>query len=299
MVENKTPKLNSMKKYIFFIAMNILSYNVFSQTFEKKYFGKDYLRYKGSFLKIKPDAVAGFDFAFYENFKYCKEIRSQNVIYPDSQYNFVTLKDSLANKVFIVDNIVDQEGLAIVNTSAYLNPIFMLKDTSTKQIIYYKYDSKFETNFPFNILKLTASKTEVCNKISKEIDDFTGEIKFSSPLSTDLKINSLIIYKYINKSKITYYLSLMTHGSTVNLNETEVKVLFTNGSKWVKNYKINVEADSQGFEYSTFIPLSNLDLKTFETNSIKKFRLYIHDEEVDSNDAEQFKIFVKCIIAKH
>ncbi len=105
----------------------------------------------------------------------------------------------------------------------------------------------------------------------------------------------MIIYKHINKGKSVYYLSLRTYGSTVNVNETGVIILFTDGTKWTRQSKIDVDAESSGFEYSAFITLALTDLTTFSTKKIKKFRLYIYDEVVNSSDADKFKLFVKCV----
>ena len=81
----------------------------------------------------------------------------------------------------------------------------------------------------------------------------------------------------------------------MSVNKTGVIILFTDGTKWTRQSEIDVDAESDGFEYSAFIPLTQEDLITFSTKKIKKFRLYIYDEEIGSCDADRFKIFVKCI----
>ena len=127
------------------------------------------------------------------------------------------------------------------------------------------------------------------------MDEFTGVKKFSSPLSSSMEISSVIIYKDINKGKATFYLSLRAYGSTVSVNGNGAIILFTDGTKWSKNIKIDVEAEDKGFEYSTFIPLTLADLTILSTKKIKKFRLYIYDEELNPFEADKFKVYVKCI----
>ncbi|SFI14112.1 SRPBCC family protein [Halpernia frigidisoli] len=170
-----------------------------------------------------------------------------------------------------------------------------MKDTASGQKIYYKYDKEYEHNFPFNTSKIKYPTDYFCSKIEKEKDEFTSELKFSSPLMSGRQISPMIIYKHINKGKSVYYLSLHTNGSTVNVNESGVIILFQDGTKWTRSSKIDVDAGSNGFDYSSFITLTSTDLLTFSTKKIKKFRLYIYDEDVDPSSAEKFKLYTECI----
>jgi hypothetical protein len=105
-----------------------------------------------------------------------------------------------------------------------------------------------------------------------------------------------LIYKYVKKGKPTlYYLGLRTYGSTVNVYEKGVTILFDDGTKWYKQSKIDVQADNNGFEYSAFILLNASDLLTFTTKKIKKFRLYIYDGAINTSDADKFNLFIKCV----
>lgn len=267
-------------------------------TFEHNYLGDEFSLYKGVLLKLIDNPISGFDHTFYSDLKYCQSAYDNNVIYPDSKYNFVTVKDSLKNKTFLVENIIDKTGQEWNETSKtdyFAKPLFVLKDTLTGQKIYYKYDKEYEHNFPFNTSKINYPADYFCSKIEKEKDEFTSELKFSSPLMNGRQISPMTIYKHINKGKAVYYLSLRTSGSTVNVNETGVIILFQDGTKWTRASKIDVDAGSNGFDYSTFITLTPADLSTFSTKKIKKFRLYIYDEEVNSSDADRFKLYTECI----
>lgn len=281
-----------MKRIILILTILTFGTKSNAQTFEHNFLGEDFLQYKGIFLRLKEDAISGFEYNFYAELKYCQSAYDNNVIYPEAKYKFSTEKDSLKNRVFIIDNIIDKNGTAwdsIATTTFLDKPFFVLKDTLTKQIIYYKYDRENAYNFPFKTSKIVYDEKIFCSKIEREVDDFTGEIKVSSPFS------SMIIYKYINKGKTLYYLSLRAYGSTVNVNETGVTILFADGTKWMRQSKIDVDAESSGFEYSAFINLTSADLNIFTSKKIKKFRLYIYDEEVNSSDADKFKLYVKCV----
>lgn len=271
----------------------ILAINSNAQTFESNFLGEDYLLYKGVLFKLKDNADPGyFSYTFYSDLKYFQsDYEDINVIYPEKEYHFNTIKDSLANRIFIVEDIVDKNGGAYTGSSfLYGPPIFILKDTTTKQKIYYKYDSKDESKFQFNTSKIVLDE-KIYSKMVRNVDDFTDVIELYPYYGT----SSMNIHKYIRKTGTFYYLWLDTHGSTVVVDGTGVIILFTDGTKWTNPEKIDVEADSKGFEYHAFITLTQADLITFSTKKIKKIRLYIFDEEVNSFDADKFKIFAKCI----
>jgi hypothetical protein len=287
------------KKLLLLIVLGTTFLKVQAQTtFEHNFLGDEFYLYKGVLLKLIDNPISGFGHTFYSDLKYCQSSYDNNVIYPDTKYNFNTVKDSLMNRIFLIENIVDktgQEWNESSKTDYSAKPLFVLKDTLSGQKIYYKYDKEYEHNFPFNTSKITYPADYFCSKIEKEKDEFTNELKFSSPLMSGRQISPMTIYKHINKGKSVYYLSLRTNGSTVNVNESGVIILFQDGTKWTRASKIDVDAGSNGFDYSAFISLTPADLLTFTTKKIKKFRLYIYDEEVNSSDADRFKLFTECI----
>lgn len=285
-------------KHIIFLVIILTSIKSNSQTFQNNFLGKDFQLYKGVLLKINEEPAASFDHTFYSDIKYCQSPLNSNVIYPDTRHNYRTVKDSLKNKVFIVYDIIDKTGQRWNENSkndSFSKPIFVLKDTISAQYIYYKYDEEYEFNFPFNTSKINYPTDYFCSKIEKTIDDFTDEIKFSSPSINGYKDSSVKIYRFLDKIKNTYYLKLRTYGSTLNINEKGVIILFDDGTKWSRASEISVDTDSNRYVYSAFITLSTADLLIFSTKKIKKFRLYIYDEEVDKNYAEKFKQYVNCI----
>ena len=270
-----------------------------AQTFQENFLGEDFMQYKGALLKLKEDAISGFSHTFYNDLKYCQKMYDDNVIYPDSKYSFKTVQDSLKNRVFKVENIVDKDGNTFAGGSYFDKPIFVLKDTKTDQTIYYKYDKKYDFNFPFLTSEIELDTEALCAKIERRVDDFTDQVSLNSPIIDGRQLASMIIYKTIKGSKTVYSLSLQTYGSTVNVGESGAIILFDDGTKMNKpSEKISVDTDDRGFEYSAFITLSETEVKSLTTKKIKKFRLYIYDEEVNPGEADKFTHYVQCVIDK-
>jgi hypothetical protein len=199
------------------------------------------------------------------------------------------------NRIFKVDDIVDKNGNPYNSSPIIEKPIFIIRDTSSKQIIYYKYDYDYESNFPFLTPVDVLNETKLCPKIEKNIDEFTGLVKFNSPLRNGHSIANVIFYKEINKTRTVYYLSLHTKGSTVVVDGTGATILFSDGTKLTKQIKIDVKPEESGFDYSTFISLTLNDLNVLTEKKIKAFRLYIFDEDVSLVDAYRFKVYANCI----
>ena len=96
-----------MKQIFSLLTLILICLTSNAQKFEHNYLGKDFLLYKGAFFKLKEDAsVDGFSHAFYSDLKYCQSSYDKNVIYSAKEYYFNTAKDSLLNRVFIVENII-------------------------------------------------------------------------------------------------------------------------------------------------------------------------------------------------
>lgn len=270
-----------------------------AQTFYENYLGPDFLMYKGALFKLKDNAISGFSHSFFSDLKNCQRMYDNNVIYPETRYTFNTEKDSLKNRIFRVEEIIGKDGSAFLPNVSLDKPIFILRDTTTKQAIYYVYDKEYEHNFPFLTSKITLDVNVICAKIEHQKDDFTNEITINNPIIEGSSVSPMIIYKIIKNGKVSYFLSLHTYGSTINVGGTGVIILFDNGTKLNKpTIKIDVEYDGTGYEYSAWIPLTEIEVKTLTTKKISKFRLYVYDEEVNSSFAEKFSVYVKCVIER-
>lgn len=143
-----------------------------------------------------------------------------------------------------------------------------------------------------------------CSEVEKQVDDFTGEIFFSYYPATSMngyKMTVLII-KTINKAKkASYSLFLYAYGNYIEYDGTEVTILLTDGTKWKRYAKINVDVGNvdvsgEEFRYKTSVPLTNQDLVMFSTKTIKKYRLEAFDVELNPDMAIDFSKYVKCVM---
>jgi hypothetical protein len=289
-----------MKKiYIFFTLFFLKFSNIYSQNFNNIFLGDDFIQYKGALLKIRDNSKSGFDNTFYSDLKYCQKLFDNNVMYPETKFTFKTAKDSLVNRIFLVEDIIGKDAKPFISGSILDKPIFILRDTSSKQVIYYLYDTKYEHNFPFLTSEIKLDINSICSKIEFNKDDFTNEVTFNNPIIDGQNISSIILYKTLKNGKVNYSLSLRTYGSTLNVGKTGVIILFNDGTKLNKpSIKIDVDTDDKGFKYSAYIPLSETEVKSLVNKKIDKFRLYIYDEDVSQGFAEKFTYYVKCLILK-
>lgn len=262
-----------------------------SQSFKKLFLGEDYLMYKGLYFVLDPNRSPVTWYAFSEDLEHSiKDIHSDGFISkPDTSHITV---DSIENRYLFVENIINDSRTSIDHT---FRPIFALRDTISKRLIYYRYDIRNEFNFPFLTSKINYEKQNFCTEMSWSIDDFTGEKRIATPLSSNLKMLNTSMSRHINKGLNTYYLSLHAPGGTATVDGKGAYVLFTDGTKWYRNVKISVDADSDGFQYSAFIPINKSDLVLFSQKKINKIRLYIYDSEIDSHESEKFKAYVNCL----
>ena len=286
-------------KFTLLVISLLLFNNIIAQQFHTNFLGKDFINYKNTFFKINPTSDKGYSYSFYSKIGDCEKSYNENVIYPVNNEIYRTNKDSLLNKVFLVENIFTKKGIVINDVNLLEEPVFLLKELNTNNYIYYKYDVSSEYYFPFLTSEIKYNTIALCEKIERVVDEFTNEISINSPFSEADFNSPVVLYKSIKNGKSVYYLSLDTYGSTLNVLEKGVSILFTDGTKFNKPLtSIDVDADGDGYKYSAFIPLTLLETKFFTTKQIKKFRLYIYDEEVSTTFSEKFKHYVKCVIEK-
>ncbi|HLU86483.1 MAG TPA: hypothetical protein VKZ44_01935 [Taishania sp.] len=274
--------------------------NLSAQQFQRNFLGDNFMLYKNALLKINDRTAPGaFNSAFYSDLSYCQELYDKNVIYPEKRSPNETSKDSLINRVFLVKDIIDKYGNPYRGSSSINHPIFELEDTTSNQIIYYIYSERYEYNFPFIVYNVATDfdLDYICSLIEKKTDDFTNEIKLNSPLTVNTEVAPLIIYKTIKNNQVIYNLALQTYGVTFNSNQSGVIILFDDGTKMNKpSTKVNVDYSNSGYEYRSFIFLTENDMKILSTKRIKKFRLYIYDKEIEPMYSNKFTKLVKCIM---
>jgi len=286
------------KSTLILLLLLLNSYSGSAQEYRNEFLGVDYMSYKGTLLILKEKPISGFNYSFYGDLKFCQKVSDGNVLYPEVNNRASTEKDSLRNKVFQVEDVVGKDGNPFISKSSYDNPIFILRDTVTDQRIFFIYHTRDEHKFPF-LTSLTIDPTKICERIERTVDDFTGEVRLNSPLSEGRLISPVGLLKSITDGKSSYYLSLHTSGETVNFGQKGAIVLFADGTKISKpSAEINVTYNTNKFEYRAFVPITEAELKMLQTKSIKKFRLYIYDEEISEGLSERFMHYVQCLAVK-
>nr|DAZ32128.1 MAG TPA: hypothetical protein [Caudoviricetes sp.] len=135
------------------------------------------------------------------------------------------------------------------------------------------------------------------DNLGRFVDDFTDEIKISSPTmiysDNDIFIAPTKILKFINAlGKEEYYLSLYTTGLSYTTDNSGIIILFDDGAKWNKNIKCDcIGINDDGYwQYTALIKITPSELNVFANKVIKKFRLYIHDEEYYGYSKKNFAI---------
>ncbi len=136
-------------------------------------------------------------------------------------------------------------------------------------------------------------KSDPCSLLYKEYDEIEGRTKIRSPLYYPYSI-----HKTYSGTDTTYYLSLVAIGYTLNSIEKGVIILFQDSSQWKSDAKVEPGVTyGEGWKYSAFISLTKADIAIFKSKRIKKYRLYIYDQDV--KDPEEFRLIIDCISRVH
>lgn len=189
--------------------------------------------------------------------------------------------DSLVAKKFKVIDIIDFQR--------YGERKYKLKLENPKiGILYYDYDPTLKLIYPFVLL--SKETNEYCSQLTRTIDKFNGDVTIDTPL-----LNSISYTKVISKKTSKLYMSVRQNGATLNVGEYGLTILFSNGKKLTKpSAKISVDAGSDGWDYSVFIPLLPTDIKLLSENIITDVKLYIYDGSI--TNGSELKDLLNCII---
>lgn len=292
-----------MKRATLFLILFLITQNILSQEYYTIFLGEDFIQYKGSLFKCKT-ITSPLVRQFYNNLENCQSALDNNVIYPHNKQKGRTLNDSLINKIFIVERIINKAGDDFSIKDGFTNgPIFILADTLTKEKIYYRYNPFNADLFPFYVANLSFDNELYCKKIEFHYDEFSKTKGFYSPSTISNNVCPLSIHKMISNNQTSYYLNIKAFGNTPVVDGEDVIVLFKDGTQWVRNMKIEVDVNKNDIEnkpyiYSAFIPLTNKDLEIFCLKKIDKYRLYVFDEYINFADSEIYRIYFNCLKKK-
>ena len=140
------------------------------------------------------------------------------------------------------------------------------------------------------VTSYSQKKNKYAKDIEVSLDKFDGEQfkKWNSPYFGKGIASSLIQPVTFTKIKkdgdIVRFLTLRAYGSTLNIGEKGVVILFTDGVKIeFPNAEIDVESGVGSYwEYRAFIKISAEELDKFIRKDLDEFRLYIYDSGVMS-----------------
>lgn len=279
-----------MKKTALLLSFIILNTLIFSQEYKDLFFGKDTSLYKNYYFKIRKNDIAPNN-TFYQNLDSCKKtFLSPKVLFPKSDNKNVTNLDSLENSIFSLNKIYINEY------SKYDKYIFELYDTVKKNTIYYRYNDTYSHIFNFKLCEREIKiKHDYCLDFDIKIDEFENIKTINYPYFTNLNPNKLNISKSISKTSTQYYLYAELEDSYLTVNCNNIIILFEDGTKWIKNTKVDVDAGKDGYSYSVFILLNQLDLKTFQSKKIKGFKIGVFDYYFKNLEPEYFMNSIECI----
>jgi hypothetical protein len=129
-----------------------------------------------------------------------------------------------------------------------------------------------------------------CSSIYKEVDEFSGEIKFDAQITANVKF---LKTKKDGVSK--YFLSLWVK-STGIYTGTGVTIILKNGRKINKpSAKVHYSYAGSSFYTTTFIQLTNEDISLFKQSGIAKYKLYISTGEITDN-SDLSKDLFNCLV---
>ena len=144
----------------------------------------------------------------------------------------------------------------------------------------------------------TKTYTQDCIKIKKKVDEYEDITTFDY---TGLR--SISLTATVRNGLLTYYLSLNTTGSTLLIGEKGVFIILDDGQKIIKtSEEIDCEFEpehyygSGDYEYSAFIRLNSQELDLLKNHSVKKFKLYIFEQELNQANQDEQKELIKCLI---
>ncbi|GEM_PF-2552428 len=245
-------------------------------------------------------------------FNTLNDAKYKKVAYPKNSVE--TDKDSLKKLDIIVEDFVNIDGDKIDQN--YTGDVYF-KCITNKGIMFIKYFPTNKFNFPFNAIPSEENKKLIRdryinrykNSLSYSKDDFTLEKTIETPYELDpigkenhfygSKYTKVHFSKTKSKSGITsIYIQLDASSMRYDILKKGVIILFTDGSRLTKpNVNIDVDPGSGAFwNYYALFKLTQEEINMFSNKKLSKYRLYQHDEEVSSEDADHLREYLKEIV---
>lgn len=282
-----------MKNFFFTLSMSMIFISIFSQSFPES--NPELLINK----TVKPKAIAEVLQKYaYKNFflEFDKEKKQFTKIDIKNRpfavgpgYSLVSDYSKLLGKEFKVLEIFEMVSKYSFSGKEYA--IEMENPEIGK--VFYKYDPRYEQSFELEVVGgLDYPEGFFCSKIQEIKDKFEDKVTFYTPTE-----NGISFTKIVEKGKTFIYLSVKVNGSTLNVSEKGLAILFGDGTKFNKpEVSIDTKVSSgSGYVYSAFIQLTQAEIKLFTENNITDTRVYIYDGSVDTDSAKKIKEYLKCL----
>jgi len=205
-----------------------------------------------------------------------------------------TLYDSLANKIFLCEQVITYPRNFLKLSHATLGTFY-----AELEFVNGKY-SPSDLICIEEKMREDSLKKDPCPLVEYKYDDFTGERNYSTPYSKDNKSLNIRFYKNVkNNGTAVYFMALNTIITRAWATERGVILLLKNGKKIEKpSAEVTTRVDSHAnFETSSIITLSAQDIALLKTSPIKKFKLYVAESEAD--EPEMMQKLLICLLSKN
>jgi len=282
-----------MKKIIFTSILCLTFLNIFSQSFPEN--NHELLLNK----TVKPKEISETLQKYaYKNFylefdkekkQFTKDDKKNKPFATGPSYSVISDYTKLVGKEFKVLEIFE-----IVPKYSFSGKEYAVEiENAEIGKIFYKYDPKYEHSFELEVIGgLDYPQDFFCSKIEQQKDKFEDKTTFFTPTE-----NGISFVKTIDKGKTFIYLNVRVNGSTLNVSEKGLNILFEDGTKFTKpEAKIDTKVSSgSGYIYSAFIQLTTAEIKILSEKNITDTRVYIYDGTVDKDSAKKIREYLKCL----
>jgi hypothetical protein len=258
------------------LLLIMISMNLFSQ--EQFFVGNDSELLIGKKVTLKEGK------SFYSGFY--KDINIKKLLYKEGVGNN---PDKLKGIEFTVIRTMTNP-----NTYNLGKDLVLALESERTGTIYYAYDPKHADLFELSIVGGFIIPQEfLCQRLEIEKDKFSSKVTTRTPLQYEYSI-----IKVEDNEKINIYLRLQSYGTTLNINEKGLKILFSDGSILSKpeadiDYKSATGTD--GWTYSCFISLNEDDIETLRSKIITDYSLYIYERKMKDSNALELREYLKCM----
>jgi len=282
-----------MKKFFFTLALTLTFLNIFSQSFPEN--NPELLLNKTVKPKVISEILQKYAYKnFYLEFdkekkQFTKDEKTNKPFASGPSYSLVSDYTKLVGKEFKVLEIFE----IATNSSFGVKEYAVEIENAEIGKIFYKYNPKYEHSFELEVVGgLDYPQDFFCSKIEQQKDKFEDKVTFFTPTE-----NGISFMKSIEKGKTFIYLSVKVNGSTLNVSEKGLNLLFEDGTKFTKpEAKIDTKPSSgSGYIYSAFVQLTSADIKILTQKNITDTRLFIYDGTVDKDSAKAIREYLKCL----